>query len=103
MQKKPSDDTQVVLSVQPLRIINVIEERLVIDRPSKNQLHAEYRRVLQLQQQRVDPLVLRSVNMVNSLISLSGTRPISFDDDEIVKVQSPRLDPLVISIWICNS
>lgn len=102
MQEKQNDDAQVV---QPLRIINVIEGRWVVDRPSKNQLRSEYRRSLQLQQQIVsqESLASRSVNMVDALNSFSGTMSISFDDGEIMKVQSSHFDPLVISVWICNS
>lgn len=42
------------------------------------------------------------VTIVDSLHSF-GLRPISFNDSDMLKIQSPHFDPLVISVWICNS
>lgn len=41
--------------------------------------------------------------MINASSSLSTPTPITFDDGEVVKVQNSHSDPLVITIWICNS
>lgn len=50
-----------------------------------------------------EPSASRSVNMVDALCPFAETMPISFDDGEIVKVQGLHFDPLVISVWNCNS
>lgn len=40
---------QNALTVQPLRVTNIISRKCMVERPSKNQLRAQYKKAIQLQ------------------------------------------------------
>lgn len=68
---------------------------------SRKSLYLEVRETIKLQLLG-SPLLEKEINTV-TIMDQGLPILILFFDNELLRVQTPHFDPLVISVWICNS